>query len=255
MKILSYNVNGLRAAVKKGLIGWLSEELPDVLCLQEIKLQPDQFPASAFEEAGYEGYLFPAQKKGYSGVAVLCRRPPDQVVNGMGISHYDDEGRFLRADFGKLSVVNAYHPSGTSGSERQSFKMQWLEDFLTYISALRKERPHLVLCGDYNICHENIDIYNPASHVKTSGFLPEERQWMGRLLAAGFVDTFRYLHPDRQAYSWWDYRTHARREDKGWRIDYCLASESLRPLIREASILGAVEHSDHCPVSLTIDEI
>jgi exodeoxyribonuclease-3 len=255
LKILSYNVNGLRAAVRKGLIPWLSREKPDVLCLQEIKLLPHQFPAGAFEDIGYEAHLFPAQKKGYSGVAILCRTTPDRVVRGMGIERYDDEGRFLRADFGHLSVVSAYHPSGTSGDERQEFKMRWLEDFFGCILQLRKERPRLVLCGDYNICHEEIDIHNPATHGNVSGFLPEERRWMSRFLDAGFIDTFRRLHPQQQAFSWWDYRTHARDDNKGWRIDYCLVSDPLAPFIRQASILKEAVHSDHCPVSLILDEL
>ena len=161
MKIITYNVNGLRAAVNKGLPEWLAEENPDVLCLQETKLQPEQYPAEAFEALGYKAYLYSAQKKGYSGVAILTKVEPDHIEYGMGIEEYDNEGRFIRADFGDLSVVSVYHPSGTSGDERQAFKMVWLEAFQKYVTELRKSRPNLILCGDYNICHEPIDIQTP----------------------------------------------------------------------------------------------
>ena len=182
MKIITYNVNGLRAAVGKGLPEWLAQEQPDVLCLQETKLQPEQYPAEAFEALGYKAWLFSAQKKGYSGVAILSRREPDHVEYGMGIEKYDNEGRFIRADFGDLSVISVYHPSGTSGDERQAFKMEWLEDFQNYVVELQKSRPKLILCGDYNICHEPIDIHDPVRNATNSGFLPEEREWMTRFL-------------------------------------------------------------------------
>ena len=181
MKIITYNVNGLRAAASKGLPNWLEQESPDVLCLQETKLQPDQYPASEFEALGYKAYLFSAEKKGYSGVAILTRREPDHVEYGMGLEEYDREGRFIRADFGDLSVVSVYHPSGTSGDERQDFKMIWLEAFQKYVNQLRKERPKLILCGDYNICHEPIDIHDPVRNATNSGFLPEEREWMTQI--------------------------------------------------------------------------
>ena len=170
MKIITYNVNGLRAAVGKGLPEWLAQEQPDVLCLQETKLQPEQYPAEAFEALGYKAWLFSAQKKGYSGVAILSRREPDHVEYGMGIEKYDNEGRFIRADFGDLSVISVYHPSGTSGDERQAFKMEWLEDFQNYVVELQKSRPKLILCGDYNICHEPIDIISTrsASSIRTN---------------------------------------------------------------------------------------
>lgn len=188
MKIITYNVNGLRAAASKGLPEWLEREQPDVLCLQETKLQPDQYPAEAFEALGYKAYFYSAQKKGYSGVAILTKQEPDHVAYGMGIEAYDYEGRFIRADYGDLSVVSVYHPSGTSGDERQAFKMVWLEAFQHYVTELRKSRPNLVLCGDYNICHEPIDIHDPVRNATNSGFLPEERAWMTRFLSAGFID-------------------------------------------------------------------
>ena len=252
MKIITYNVNGLRAAVTKGLPEWLAQEQPDVLCIQETKLQPEQFPAEAFEGLGYKPYLFSAQK-GYSGVAILTRREPDHVEIGMGIEKYDNEGRFIRADYGDTSVVSVYHPSGTSGDERQTFKMEWLEDFQNYVVELQKTRKKLILCGDYNICHEPIDIHDPVRNATNSGFLPEEREWMTRFLNAGFIDTFRYLNPEKQQYTWWSYRFSARKNNKGWRIDYCMVSEPVKPLLKEAYILNDAVHSDHCPAVLEVE--
>lgn len=250
MKIISYNVNGIRAAIGKGFVEWLTQEKPDVVCLQETKLQEDQYPFELFEEAGYKSYLLCAQKKGYSGVAILTRQEPDHIEYGMGIEKYDNEGRFIRADFGDLSVVSVYHPSGTSGDERQAFKMVWLEDFQQYVTELQKTRPRLILCGDYNIAHDKIDIHDPVRNSKNSGFLPEEREWMTRFLSAGFTDTFRHLNPSLQEYSWWSYRFNARMNNKGWRIDYCMVNAPLLPHIEEARILNEVVHSDHCPITL-----
>ena len=253
MKIVTYNVNGLRSALSKGLTDWIAAERPDILCLQETKAQPEQIPTLELEALGYRCYFFSAVKKGYSGVAILTRREPDRVAAGMGIEKYDAEGRFLRADYGELSVVSVYHPSGTSGDERQAFKMQWLEDFQRYVSELVKERPQLILCGDYNICHRPIDIHDPVRNATNSGFLPEEREWMTRFLDAGFIDTFRYLNPEKQQYTWWSYRFSARKNNKGWRIDYCMVSEPVKPLLKEAYILNDAVHSDHCPAVLEVE--
>ena len=252
MKIITYNVNGIRSALSKGLTDWLGEELPDVLCLQETKAQPEQIPTEVFEAIGYKSYFYSAKKKGYSGVALLSRKEPDQVTYGMDMPQYDDEGRFLRADFGDLSVVSVYHPSGTSGDERQAFKMVWLEDFQRYILELQKSRPNLILCGDYNICHEAIDIHDPIRNAKNSGFLPEEREWMSRFLSSGFTDSFRFLHPDSQEYTWWSFRFNARANNKGWRIDYCMVSDCMQQRLVEASILPHIKHSDHCPAVLVV---
>ena len=249
----TYNVNGLRAAVGKGLPEWLEQEQADVVCIQETKLQPDQYPEEALSALGYKHYLYSAQKKGYSGVAILTKREPDHVEYGMGMEEYDNEGRFIRADFGDISVVSVYHPSGTSGDERQAFKMVWLEKFQEYVTGLRKSRPKLILCGDYNICHEPIDIHDPIRNATNSGFLPEEREWMTRFLNAGFIDTFRLLHPEQQEYTWWSYRFNSRAKNKGWRIDYCMVTEPVRPLLREARILNDAVHSDHCPMLLDIE--
>lgn len=253
MKIVTYNVNGLRAAAAKGLSGWLEQENPDVVCLQETKLQPEQYPAEAFEALGYKAYLHSARKKGYSGVAILTKTKPDHVEYGMGIEEYDSEGRFIRADYGDLSIVSVYHPSGTSGDERQAFKMGWLEAFRQYVSELRKSRPKLILCGDYNICHEAIDIHDPVRNATNSGFLPEEREWMTRFLSTGFIDSFRMLYPEKQEYTWWSYRFNSRAKNKGWRIDYCMVSEPVSGMVKDAVILKDAVHSDHCPMVLHVE--
>ncbi|HJA14859.1 MAG TPA: exodeoxyribonuclease III [Candidatus Butyricimonas faecavium] len=256
MKIITYNVNGLRAALSKGFAQWLKEEQPDVVCLQETKAQPDQIPTLEFEALGYRSYFFSAKKKGYSGVDILTRIEPDHVEYGMGIPAYDDEGRFIRADYGDISVVSVYHPSGTTGDVRQAFKMEWLENFQHYVGELKKVRPNLILCGDYNICHRPIDIHDPVRNATNSGFLPEEREWIGGFINTGFIDTFRYFHPEEAGkYSWWSYRFNARANNKGWRIDYCMASESLRSRLKDAYILPEVYHSDHCPCVLEIEAV
>lgn len=253
-KIITYNVNGIRSAASKGFIDWLAQSDADVVCLQETKAQPDQIPVIEIAAAGYQTYCFSAQKKGYSGTAILCKQTPDKVQTGMGMKVYDDEGRFIRADFGDLSVVSVYHPSGTSGDERQAFKMQWLEDFTIYVNELRKTRPFLVLAGDYNICHEAIDIHDPVRNATHSGFLPEEREWMSRFLATGYLDSFRLLHPDeKDRYTWWSFRAGARGKNLGWRIDYLMLTENLRKHLGDSFILPDVVHSDHCPTGIQLD--
>jgi exodeoxyribonuclease-3 len=253
MKIVTYNVNGLRAAIDKGLPEWLAAESPDALCLQETKLQEAQYPYELFFSMGYYSYIFCASaKKGYSGVAILSKQEPDAVHYGMGMPAYDAEGRFVRADFGDLSIVSVYHPSGTSGEERQAFKMQWLADFRSYVNELRRKRPNLVICGDYNVSHEPIDIHDPVRNARNSGFLPEEREWMSSFLADGFTDSFRYMNPELRQYSWWSYRFQARKTNKGWRLDYCMVSNPARSRIERAWILGEAQHSDHCPAGVEI---
>ena len=252
-KIISYNVNGIRAAIRKGLLDWLTAVDADIVCLQETKAQPDQIPLFDIEALGYRSYWFSAQKKGYSGVAILSKTEPDHVSYGMGIQKYDDEGRFIRADYGDISVVSVYHPSGSSGEERQAFKMMWLEDYQQYIDALKKERPKLILSGDYNICHRPIDIHDPIRNAKSSGFLPEEREWMSGFTDSGFIDTFRLFNDQPHNYSWWSYRANARTKNLGWRIDYHMASLSLESQLRRALILPDAHHSDHCPIVLEVD--
>ena len=252
-RIITYNVNGIRAALGKGLINWINSAKPDILCVQEIKANPEQVNVFDFEESGYKHFWHPAQKKGYSGVAIFTKIKPDNVIYGCGIEKYDFEGRFIRADFGDTSVVSVYHPSGSSGDERQSFKMNWLSDFQKYIDKLKKIRPKLILSGDFNICHKPIDIHNPISNANTSGFLPEERAWLEQFINSGFVDSFRYFNNEPKQYSWWSYRAGARAKNLGWRIDYNLVSENLTKNLKRSVIMPEAMHSDHCPVLLDID--
>lgn len=252
-KIISYNVNGIRAALKKDWLTWLKTENPEIICIQETKVQQDQLDVKMIEDAGYHTFWHSAEKKGYSGVAIFSKTKPDHVEYGCGIDKYDKEGRILRADFGEFSVLSCYFPSGSSGDERQAFKMDFLADFYIYIEKLRASRPKLLIAGDINICHQAIDIHNPVSNKKSSGFLPEERQWITDFLALGYVDTFRELHKEPHNYSWWTYRAGARGKNKGWRIDYHFITENLRNQLIGAGILANVVHSDHCPIVVHLD--
>ncbi len=255
MKIISYNVNGLRAAIGKGLLDWLALSGADVVCLQEIKATPEQLPLDAIAQAGFpHHYWYPAQKKGYSGVAILAKEPADHVVYGTGIEHMDFEGRNLRADFGQLSIMSFYMPSGTNAL-RIPHKFRYMDDFHQYIAELRKERPHLVLCGDYNICHEAIDIHDPVRNVRVSGFLPEEREWFGSFIKAGFVDSFRHFNKNPNHYTWWSNFANARSNNKGWRLDFALVANALEPRLRDAQIFPDARHSDHCPILVEIEHI
>ena len=253
MRIVTYNVNGIRAAMGKGLIDWIKQTDPDVLCLQEVKATPEQVGVFELEELGYHHYWYPAQKKGYSGVAIFTKIKPKNVVYGCGIAEYDFEGRVIRADFDDFSVMSVYHPSGSSGDERQAFKMKWLNDYTNYINEVKKTQPDLILSGDFNICHKAIDIHNPKSNANTSGFLPEEREWMEQFINTGFIDTFRHFNQEPHQYSWWSYRAGSRDKNLGWRIDYNLASESLASRLKRSIILPEAKHSDHCPVLLEIE--
>jgi len=254
LKIISYNVNGIRAAIRKGFFGWLKAASPDVILIQETKAKPEQIDISEAEELGYKCYFHSAEKAGYSGVAIWSKMPPDRIVEGCGIEKYDREGRVLRADFGDLSVLSTYFPSGSSGEARQAFKMDFLADFTVFIEALKINRPNLVIGGDYNICHRAIDIHNPVSNKNSSGFLPEEREWVSQFLGSGFIDSFRKVNGDvTDKYSWWTYRFSARKKNLGWRIDYQMVSQPLEESIVKAHILSDVFHSDHCPVSLELN--
>ena len=251
MKIISYNVNGIRAAINKGFINWLKSANPDVICLQETKAHQEQLDVSLFENAGYNyHYWFSAQKKGYSGVAILSKTKPDHIEYGTGIPTMDFEGRNIRADFGDISIMSMYLPSGTN-QERLDFKFNYMDEILDYYTQLRNERPNLVVCGDYNICHEEIDIHNPKMKG-VSGFLPEERKWLGSFINSGFIDSFRHLNKDIQEYSWWSYRANARANNKGWRLDYAMVAEPLQENIKRAVILTEAVHSDHCPILVEI---
>lgn len=252
-KIISYNVNGIRAAIGKDLFDWIRVVSPDIVCFQETKAQPEQIPILEFEEMGYKTFWFSAKKKGYSGVGIITKEQPDDVVVGMNIPDYDNEGRFLRADYGDISVVSVYHPSGSSGDMRQEFKMKWLADFQRYVNQLKMERPNLIISGDYNICHKPIDIHDPVGNARSSGFLPEEREWMTGFLESGFIDSFRYFNKEPHNYTWWSFRANARARNLGWRIDYHMVSESVANKMQRALILPEAKHSDHCPIVLEVD--
>ena len=250
MRIISYNVNGIRASIKKGFIDWLATNPADIICLQECKATKDDIDHAHFEKVGYYSYWFSAQKKGYSGVVILSNKEPDKVFFGNGIEQSDFEGRVIRADFGNISIINAYYPSGTSGDERQAYKYQWLKEFNSYLETLKKTRKQLIVIGDYNIAHEAIDIHDPKGNKKSSGFLPEEREWMTNFLANGWVDTYRHLNPETTGgYSWWSQRfPSVRLQNKGWRIDYICITKNLLPNLTAASIFPDIKHSDHCPI-------
>lgn len=252
MKLISYNVNGIRAAENKGFTSWLAQEAPDVIGLQEIKAMDDQFDWQVVRDLGYEVFTYPAQKKGYSGVALLTKIKPNQVTFGCGVDWIDFEGRIVRADYDDFSFISVYIPSGSSGDERQVMKMKFLEFFGPYIESLAKTYPKLIISGDYNICHQAIDIHDPVRNAGMSGFLPEEREWFTSFLNRGFIDTFRELVKTPDNYSWWSYRAGARANNKGWRIDYHIITEALRPQLQQAAILPAVVHSDHCPITLIL---
>jgi exodeoxyribonuclease III len=253
MIIISYNVNGIRAAITKGFLDWLQAANPDVICLQEIKALESQIPVDDIKALGYTyQYYYPAQKKGYSGVAILSKIEPKNVVFGTGIDHMDFEGRNLRVDFDTVSVMSLYLPSGTN-IDRLSYKFQYMDEFQTYINKLKQTIPNLVICGDYNICHQAIDIHDPIRNAKVSGFLPEERAWLDGFMKSGFIDSFRFFNKNPHQYSWWSYRANARNNNKGWRIDYNLVSQSLEPRLVRATILPDAIHSDHCPVLVELN--
>ncbi|MEP1086852.1 exodeoxyribonuclease III [Algoriphagus sp.] len=253
MKIVSYNVNGIRAAMNRGFIDWLKQVEPDIIGLQEVKANLDQIDATIFEDLGYEIYWYPALKKGYSGVAILTKIKPKSVKYGMELSKYDDEGRILQADFENFSFLTAYFPSGTTGDIRQTFKYEFLDDIYGYVQDLRMTNPNFIVSGDYNICHKAIDIHNPKSNKNTSGFLPEERAWMDKFTESGFVDTFRKFNDQPDNYTWWSYRANSRAKNLGWRIDYHMATTSIEERIKSAHILADAKHSDHCPILIEIE--
>lgn len=253
MRIISYNVNGIRSAINKGFMNWLKSNPADILCLQETKAQKDNVDCKILNELGYEDYWYSAQKKGYSGVAVFTNKQPDTVSYGTGHQVSDDEGRVLQMDFGEVKLINAYFPSGTSGDVRQRFKYEWLDEFLAYLEKLKEKHPKIILCGDYNIAHKEIDIHDPKGNKNSSGFLPDERKWMDKFFEKGWIDCFRTFHPEPHRYSWWSQRfPTVRMQNKGWRIDYINVTEPLKMKLKTAEIYPDIKHSDHCPVYLEI---
>ena len=251
IKILSYNINGIRAALRKNLLEWLKDYNPDIVCFQEIKANEDQFDKSKFTDLGYHNYWFSAQKKGYSGVGIITKIKPINVEYGTGIDYMDFEGRNLRIDFKNFSVMSLYLPSGTN-INRLAFKFQYMDDFKAYINNLTSNVPNLIIGGDFNICHKAIDIHDPIRNAKVSGFLPKERDWIDNFINDGFVDSFRIFNNKPHKYSWWSYRANSRNNNKGWRIDYLLAAEKLKKNILQSYILDDVVHSDHCPIGLNL---
>jgi exodeoxyribonuclease-3 len=251
LKLLSYNVNGIRAALKKGFASWLKATQADVICIQETKAQESQVDIAVLEALGYHNYWFSAQKKGYSGVAIFSKQKPKNISYGSGIEHMDFEGRILRVDFDEVSIMSLYLPSGTNLA-RLDYKFQFMDEFQDYVNQLKMEYPNLIICGDYNICHKAIDIHDPVRNKNVSGFLPQEREWLDNFMQSGFIDSFRYLNPEPHQYSWWSYRANARNNNKGWRIDYALVSTPLEKNISRSFILPEAKHSDHCPVGLEL---
>ena len=251
MNIISYNVNGIRAAINKGFIDWLKRESPDVICLQEIKANKEQVEVSKIENLGYNTFWFSAQKKGYSGVAIFSKQKPNHVEYGSGIDYMDFEGRIIRLDFDKVSIISLYLPSGTN-LDRLDFKFKFMDDFKDYIYQLNNKIKNLVICGDYNICHKAIDIHDPIRNKNVSGFLPEEREWLDSFIEERFIDSFRFVNSSPHQYSWWSYRANSRANNKGWRIDYNMVSKSIEDSIVNASILSDIHHSDHCPIKLEL---
>ncbi|HFX18054.1 MAG TPA: exodeoxyribonuclease III [Flavobacteriales bacterium] len=252
MKIISYNVNGIRAAMRKGLVSWLQQVNADVVGFQEIKAQEHQIDTEALKQAGYlYQYWFPAQKKGYSGTGIISKVKPNNVVFGTDIDYMDFEGRNIRADFDNFSFMSMYLPSGTN-DERLAFKFKYMDDFLDYVKTLSKNIPNLIISGDYNICHQPIDIHDPVRLRNVSGFLPEEREWLSRFIDSGFVDSFREFDPRPHQYTWWSYRAASRERNKGWRIDYHMVTPSLQKEVKRSIILPEAKHSDHCPILIEL---
>lgn len=253
-KVLSYNLNGIRAALKKGLVAYLKKEDADIVCFQELKAMEDQIPTEELDKLNYHRYYFSAEKKGYSGVGIYSKEKPKHIEYGCGHEVFDYEGRVLRLDFETYSVLSIYFPSGSSGDLRQEVKYEFLDFIYDYISKLRETHPRLIICGDYNICHRAIDIHAPKRNENSSGFLPEERAWMDKWFSSGLIDTFRHQNGElTDQYTWWSYRANARANNKGWRIDYISITENLKDLLRDAAICPEAVHSDHCPSYAVLD--
>ncbi|MBC8045246.1 MAG: exodeoxyribonuclease III [Fimbriimonadaceae bacterium] len=253
MKIVTYNLNGIRAAMNRGWINWLQENNFDIICVQELKAETSQVDMSVFENLGYHAHWHNAEKKGYSGVAIFSKQKPDHVEYGCGNNDFDKEGRVIRCDYGDISVYSIYFPSGTTGDIRQGVKYQFLDFIFNYLKNITTSRSKLIICGDYNICHKPIDIHDPVSNKNSSGFLPDERAWLEKFFTDGFSDAFRHFNTDPHQYTWWSYRANARVNNKGWRIDYIAVTENLLSQLRSAAILPDASHSDHCPMVLEMD--
>lgn len=253
LKILSWNVNGIRAAHKKGFLAWLSKESPDILCLQEIKVLPAQLPPELLTLPGYHVYWNSAVRLGYSGVAVFTKTKPLAVKQGLGVPRFDEEGRVLELEFKTFTILGIYFPNGGMSEERLKFKLDFYEELLRYLLKLKKAGKKLIVAGDYNTAHHPIDLKNPEENETVSGFMPVERAWLDKLVSKGFLDTFRLFNPKPDQYTWWDMRTRARERNAGWRIDYHFISSDLKPILKDAFIMPEVTGSDHCPVGIVLD--
>ncbi len=251
-RILSWNVNGIRAAHKKSFLDWFKKESPDILCVQETKAHPDQLPEELKSVNAYTAYFSSAEKKGYSGVATYTKTSPTVVQQGIGIKKFDSEGRFVVTEFKEFTLFNIYFPNGKASDIRLAYKMEFYDAFLKHCNKLLKQGKKIIVCGDVNTAHKEIDLARPKENSKISGFLPEERKWIDKFLSAGFLDTFRMFNQEPDNYTWWDQVTRARDRNVGWRIDYFYASENLKPNIKSASIHSSVMGSDHCPIELEL---
>jgi len=253
MRIITLNTNGIRASAKKGMFTWLSQQDADVVCIQETKAQEHQLEDKAFRPQGYSCYYVDAKKKGYSGVALYARREPDKLITKMGCEEFDDEGRYVEAQFGKLNVISLYAPSGSSNELRLASKDRFSDFFLPYLKQLKRKRRDYIICGDWNIAHKEIDLKNWRSNQKNSGFLPRERAWMDSVFETGYVDAFREINPDPDQYTWWSNRGQAWAKNVGWRIDYQIVSPRLKGKAQSAAIYKEERFSDHAPLIMDYD--
>ena len=253
IRALSWNVNGLRAVHKKGFLDWFATEGPDILCLQETKSAEDQLHPSLTNVQGYNSYFSSAERRGYSGVALYTKTVPDQIARGFGDDSFDKEGRILIADYGNFTLFNIYFPNGRSSSERLDYKMRFYDAFLVFVDKMKTEGKHIVICGDVNTAHKEIDLSRPKANETTSGFLPQERAWMDKFLSHGYVDTLRMFNQETKQYSYWDMMSRARERNVGWRIDYFFVDKDFTENVTAAYILPDVMGSDHCPVGIDIN--
>ena len=253
MKIVSWNINGIRAAQRKGFLNWLAKTKADIVCVQETKAQVEQLDEELINISGYKSFFNSAERKGYSGVAVWTKETPIKVVMKMGSSKLDNEGRLLQLEFKKFILLNVYFPNGGNGPDRLKYKLEFYNKFLQHINKLKKQGKKIIFCGDVNTAHKEVDLARPKQNEKVSGFLPEERAWLDKVIANDYIDTFRIFNNKGDNYSWWDYKTRARERNVGWRIDYFFVSKNLENKITKASIHNKVMGSDHCPISITVD--
>jgi len=253
MRLLSWNVNGIRAVDKKGFFNWFKKEKPDVLCLQEIKALPEQFPPYLRNTPGYNVYINPGKRKGYSGVATYSKIKPKNIKNGFGIEKFDREGRILITEYPEFMLFNIYFPNGKKNQERLDYKLDFYDTFLAYADNQKAEGKNIVVCGDFNTAHKEIDLARPKENEKTSGFLPVERAWIDTFTDHGYVDTFRYFNKEPSQYTWWDMKTRARERNVGWRIDYFFVNKEFMKHVKKAFIMPEVTGSDHCPIGIEIE--